>query len=179
MSLLDDALPHLPRLRRHARLLCGDATRADDLVQDTLERAARQASHWTPTADRAGSLRAWLLTLMHHLYLNQLRALRPHLHEVYDADLHDAGHEPAALWQTRLDLERALAQLTPAAREVLLLVGVEELSYEESAAVLGVPVGTVMSRLARARERLRSLMAEPDRRGRPATGGAPALRVIK
>lgn len=179
MALLDDALPHLPRLRRHARLLCGDAARADDLLQDTLERAARQASHWTPGGDPATSLRGWLLTLMHNLYLNQLRALRPHLHEVYDADLHDAGHEPAGLWQTRLDLARALAQLTPAAREVLLLVGVEELSYEEAAAVLAVPVGTVMSRLARARERLRTLMSEPDRHGRPAAAGAPALRVVK
>lgn len=179
MTLLDDALPHLPRLRRHARLLCGDAARADDLVQDTLERAARQAAHWTPVGDPATSLRSWLLTLMHHLYLNQLRALRPHLQEVYDADQHDAGHEPAGLWQTRLDLERALTQLTPAAREVLLLVGVEELSYEEAAAVLAVPVGTVMSRLARARERLRLLMAEPDRRGRPAAAGAPALRIIR
>jgi RNA polymerase sigma-70 factor, ECF subfamily len=179
MALLDDALPHLPRLRRHARLLCGDATRADDLVQDTLERAARQAAHWVPVGDPVSSLRAWLLALMHNLYLNQLRALRPHLQEVYDAELHDAGHEPAGLWQTRLDLERALAQLTPAAREVLLLVGVEELSYEEAARVLAVPVGTVMSRLARARERLRVLMAEPDRRPRPAVAGAPALRVIQ
>jgi len=179
MALLDDALPHLPRLRRYARLLCGEAARADDLLQDTLERAARQASHWTPAGDPATSLRAWLLALMHNLYLNQLRALRPHLHEVYDEALHDPGHEPAGLWQVRLDLERALAQLTPAAREVLLLVGVEELSYEEAAGVLAVPVGTVMSRLARARERLRSLMAEPDRGGRPAVAGAPALRVIK
>ena len=179
MALLDDALPHLPRLRRHARLLCGDATRADDLVQDTLERAARQADRWTPSGDPAGSLRAWLLTLMHNLYLNQLRTLRPHLHEVYDEALHDRGHEPAPSWQVRLDLERALAQLTPAAREVLLLVAVEQLSYEEAAQVLDVPVGTVMSRLARARERLRTLMAEPAPAARPAPAAAPTLRIIK
>ena len=165
---VEEALPHLPRLRRYARLLTGDAARADDLVQDTLERAARKWLLWRPTAgafvdaqDRAGSLRAWLLTLMHNLFLNQLRDRREHLYEAYEPEqqpAHEHAHEPHRQLQTRLDLEKALACLNPPAREVLLLVCVEELSYEQAALVLGVPVGTVMSRLSRARERLRMLM---------------------
>ena len=159
---LEEALPHLPRLRRYARLLTGDAQRADDLVQDTLERAARKWSLWHPTggADgRAGSLRAWLLTLMHNLHVNQLRDRREHLYEEYTS-VHEPLHEPVRQLHARLDLERALALLPAPAREVLLLTCVEELSYEETAQVLGVPVGTVMSRLSRARERLRLLMED-------------------
>jgi RNA polymerase sigma-70 factor (ECF subfamily) len=170
---LDDALPHLPRLRRHARLLAGDAARADDLLQDTLERAARKAALWRPPADGDPStaLRAWLLTLMHHLYLNQRRDEHAHLMEPYTGE-QDPLHEPVRQWQARIDLERALALLPDAAREVLLLVCVEQLSYEATAQVLGVPVGTVMSRLSRARERLRRLMEG---------GGtsSPGLRVVK
>ncbi|HLO94743.1 MAG TPA: RNA polymerase sigma factor [Burkholderiaceae bacterium] len=185
---LDDALPHLPRLRRHARLLTGDASRADDLLQDTLEQAARKAHLWVaPAVERVpgAALRAWLLTLMHRRFLNQWRdeqaARMESLDEAHEAQ---APHEPhAARWQhrpheqlhLRLDLERGLAALPPAAREVLLLVCVEELSYEATAQVLEVPVGTVMSRLSRARERLRVLMSEPAR----TASGAPALRVVK
>jgi RNA polymerase sigma-70 factor, ECF subfamily len=178
---VEEALPHLPRLRRYARLLTGDAARADDLVQDTLERAARKWLLWRPTRgefvdaqDRAGSLRAWLLTLMHNLFLNQLRDRREHLHEEFAPERdpsHERSHEPHRQLQTRLDLEKALACLSPPAREVLLLVCVEELSYEQAALVLGVPVGTVMSRLSRARERLRMLM--------DGQGATTPLRVVK
>lgn len=174
--VLDEVLPHLPRLRRHARLLCGDAARADDLLQDTLERAARKWPLFDPArgpagSDRAGALRAWLLTLMHRLFLNQCRAERESLYEALD-EHHAPVHEPQAQLALRLDLERALAALPPAAREVLLLVCVEELSYQDAARVLDVPMGTVMSRLARARERLRGLMQDGD------DGRAP-LRVVK
>lgn len=175
---LELALPHLPRLRRYARLLTGEAARADDLVQDTLERAARKWSLWRPAdaADDTGTaLRAWLLTLMHNLYLNQLRDARQHLHEAF-TERHEARpelqHDPQRGVQVRLDLEKALARLTPSARAVLLLVCVEELSYEQTARVLEVPVGTVMSRLSRARESLRQLMQDA-----PAT--VPALKVVQ
>lgn len=173
---LDEVLPLLPRLRRHARLLCGDAARADDLLQDTLERAARkgalfQAEAGTPRAD---ALRAWLLTLMHRLYLNQRRDAREALHDSLDDERIDPPvvQEPQLQVALRLDLERAVAALPTASREILLLVCVEELSYQEAARVLEVPLGTVMSRLSRARDRLRHLMTE----------GAPAhapLRVVK
>lgn len=174
---IEEALPHLPRLRRYARLLTGDAARADDLVQDTVERAARKWSLWRPAADPAGrsnSLRAWLLTLMHNVHLNQVRDRREHLTDALDPERepsHDPAHEPHRQVQDRLDLERAFARLAPAAREVLLLVCVEDLSYEQAAEVIGVPVGTVMSRLSRARERLRGLMGDG--------AAAPPLRVVK
>lgn len=176
---LDDVLPHLPRLRRHARLLAGEAARADDLLQDTLERAARKAALWQPPAGvEAGvALRSWLFTLMHHLHLNQRRDAHDHRLEPYDEDgSQDPLHEPHRDLATRLDLEKALARLPDDARQVLLLVCVEELSYDAAAQVLGVPVGTVMSRLSRARERLRRLM-DPPAVG--SGGGATALRRIR
>ncbi|MCB1960918.1 MAG: sigma-70 family RNA polymerase sigma factor [Rhodocyclaceae bacterium] len=159
-------IAEIPRLRRYARALCGDAARADDLVQDTLERALHKSAHW-----RGGTLRAWLLTLMHHIFVNQWRhAQRIEYREV--ADLPEpsvrAAHDDALDLR---DLERGLAHLSADHREVLLLVALEELSYEDCAVVLGVPVGTVMSRLARARDRLRDLLATP----RPAT----RLAVVK
>lgn len=172
--MLEETLPHLPRLRRYARLLTGDAARADDLLQDTLERAARKQALWRPELggnDRDAALRAWLLTLMHRHFLTQLRDQRQHLYEEY-VDEHAPAHDPQPQWQQRMDIERALAALPAAAREVLLLVCVEELSYEEAAQVLDVPVGTVMSRLSRARERLRGLMHDEPR-------PSAALRVVK
>lgn len=153
---IEQLLMHIPALRRYARLLTGDATRADDLVQDTLERACRKWSLWRPGT----ALRSWLLSIMHNLHLNQLR------------DWHlDDGHalldelperpDPAAPAGERLDLERALAALPAGQRAVMLLVAVEEYTYAEAADILGLPVGTVMSRLHRAREALRLQLAPP------------------
>lgn len=151
-----DLLAEIPRLRRYARALTGDPARADDLVQDTLERALGKWTLWRP-----GDLGAWLRTLMHNLFVNQLRG-RPTM-----AELDEAADLPVRpRQQDRLevrDLDRALQRLPPEQREVLLLVGLEELSYGEVAKITGVPMGTVMSRLSRARERLRHIMAgEPD-----------------
>lgn len=172
---LDDVLVHLPRLRRYARLLVGDAARADDLVQDTLERACRKWTLWRapagPGADPHAALRAWLFTLMHHLHANQLRPASAQPHAPLDT-LTEPRHDPTPGTAVRLDLERALARLPVAAREVLLLVAVEEFAYAEAAELLGVPVGTVMSRLSRAREQLRELME-----GAPT--GRAALKVVK
>jgi len=146
---------HIPRLRRYARALTGEAARADDLVQDTLERAWSKLSLWR----RGSDLRAWLFSIMHNVYLNQLdaRARRPEeaLPEAFDIPV--APTQEHAL-EIR-DLSTALAQLPLEYREVLLLVGLEELRYEEAAKILGVPLGTVMSRLARGRERLRQLLS--------------------
>jgi RNA polymerase sigma-70 factor (ECF subfamily) len=158
----DAAIAHIPRLRRYARALMGDAARADDLVQDTLERACQKWALWrAPDAGSAAevqaALRSWLLTLMHNLYANQRQqAGRQRTVDLDEA--WDAGHDPTPHLALRLDLERALALLAPQAREVLLLVGMEQLSYAETAQMLGIPIGTVMSRLARAREQLRHLM---------------------
>ena len=143
----------LPRLRRYARALVSDRARADDLVQDTLERAWNKFHLWRPGSD----LRAWLFTVMHNVHVNQVRASRDH------AVLDDEGPEMAvaavqgASLEIR-DLERALALLSPEQREVLLLIALEDMSYAEVAAMLDIPIGTVMSRLSRAREKLRALM---------------------
>ena len=160
-----DLIEHLPRLRRYARALTGDAARADDLVQDTLERALAKLDSWQPGSD----LRAWLFTLMHNLFVNQIRAKR-----LPDSALDEALEIPVSGGQmeamTARDIHTALARLPEPLREVILLVGLEQFGYTEAAQVLGVPVGTVMSRLSRARERMRQLLA-----GEPAVH----LKVVK
>ena len=143
-------VPHIPGLRRYARLLTGDSHRADDLVQDTLLRACVKWTLWRPDSD----LRAWLFTIMHNLFINQLRAALPE--SVQLDDMVDAGHAEDA--SVGIDLERALARLPDDQREVLLMVTVEDFSYADVARVTGVPIGTVMSRLSRGRRRLREAM---------------------
>ena len=143
----------IPRLRRYARALVSDRARADDLVQDTLERAWNKFHLWRPGSD----LRAWLFTVMHNVHVNQIRASRDH------AMLDDEGPEMAvagtqgASLEIR-DLERALGLLPAEQKEVLLLIALEDMSYAEVASTLGIPIGTVMSRLSRAREKLRAHM---------------------
>jgi RNA polymerase sigma-70 factor (ECF subfamily) len=160
-----DLIEQIPRLRRYARALTGNASHADDLVQDTLERALAKLDRWQPGSD----LRAWLFTLMHNLFVNQIRIRRPP-----ETVLEDALDEPVSGGQmdalAARDIQQALARLPEEQREVLLLVGLEQFGYAEAAAVLGVPVGTVMSRLSRARERMRQMLA-----GEPAI----KLKVVK
>jgi len=157
----------LPRLRRYARALVGERAAADDLVQDTLERAWSRAAQWRPGSD----LRAWLFGIMHNLRVDQLR--RPGLvtRSIDDEDLVVPSRPTQTDALEVRDLESALAGLPEEQRAVLLLVGLEEMSYDEVARTLGIPSGTVMSRLARGRERLRGLMA-----GRPPAAG---LRVVR
>jgi RNA polymerase sigma-70 factor, ECF subfamily len=156
-----DLVEQIPRLRRYARALTGDRGRADDLVQDTLERALKKFHLWRPGSD----LRAWMFTIMHNVYVNQIRANSSTPVSTLDDE---AALPPIRATQSDrleiLDLQMALARLPEDHREVLLLVGLEQMTYEEAAAVLNVPIGTVMSRLSRARERLRALLkggAEP------------------
>lgn len=163
-----DIVPHIPRLRRYARALTGERARADDLVQDTLERALIKLHLWQPGSD----LRAWLFTLMHNVFINQLRAQPARLTAGLDDEAAQVAVRPTQTdWLEVRDLQAALLRLPEEQREVLLLVGLEQMTYEEAAGVLGIPVGTVMSRLSRARERLRGLLA----------GGAvpAALKVVK
>ena len=147
-------ITELPRLRRYARAMIGDRAAADDLVQDTLERAWSRIAQW-----RAGSdLRAWLFGIMHNLRVDQLRRGTLSTHSLDD----DACEVPTRATQSDrlevMDLESALRQLPDEQREVLLLVALEEMSYADIAAALGIPIGTVMSRLSRGRERLRQIM---------------------
>jgi len=143
----------IPRLRRYARALVGDRARADDLVQDTLERAWSKFHLWRPGSD----LRAWLFTVMHNVHVNQVRASRDHATLDDDAEEMAVAPVQGAALEIR-DLERALALIPEEQREVLLLIGLEDMSYAEVASALGIPIGTVMSRLSRARAKLRGMM---------------------
>jgi RNA polymerase sigma-70 factor (ECF subfamily) len=168
----DSLVGHIPDLRRYARALHGDAWGADDLVQDTLERACERWQLWAAGSD----LRAWLFTLMHNLFIDGARrALRQQAGQ--RVDIEDVANElvaPAGGTEQALDLQRCLLRLPEEQREVLLLVALQDLAYEDVARITGVPVGTVMSRLSRARARLRELME-----GRPAPAGATLLRRLK
>ncbi|ANJ73844.1 RNA polymerase sigma factor [Ralstonia insidiosa] len=169
-----------PRLRRHARGLVGDATRADDLVQDTLERAWRYRwrfqlrPRFGAASGESDGLFAWLLTIMHRLHLNAVR--RPDRIELTDTLPDIPVDEDPGL---RRDLLRALASLPEDQRAVLLLVGLEQLAYKEAADVLGVPLGTVMSRLSRARERMRVALEGTSTAPGASGDGSTALHRVK
>ena len=170
-----DLLAAIPRLRRYARVLTGDINRADDLVQDTLARAWEKRRLWATGSD----LRAWLFTIMHNVFVNQ-RALarrdrlQVSLDEVGDGE--DAWQIPVRAEQyTRVELTELLqhvGRLPADQREVLLLAAVEELRYEEIAMALAIPIGTVMSRLSRARAKLRGAFAD-------APAGSAGLKIVK
>jgi len=164
---------HIPDLRRYARSLTGDAWAADDLVQDTLERACDRWQLWSAGSD----LRAWLFTLMHNLFVDGARrAMRQAGQRVDLDDVINDLPAPAESPEQTLDLQRCLLRLPPDQREVLLLVTLQDLRYEDVARITGVPIGTVMSRLSRARSRLRDLMEG----GAPAAAArSPALRRLK
>ena len=141
-----------PSLRRYARALMRDGEDADDLVQDCLERAWSRAHRWQP----GSNLRAWLFTIMHTLYVNQVRhqVRRP----TQSLELGRELIDPRPLGQDRAmgmrDLESGLAGLPSDQREVLLMICLEAMSYQQVAEILGLPIGTVMSRLHRARKRM-------------------------
>ena len=148
----------LPRLRRYARVLTRDVHRADDLVQDTLARAWEKRHLWRLGSD----LRAWLFAIMHNLHVNQI-AMRRRDTACVSLDDEEAGHGaniPVVDAQFNCvavaEVTAHLAALPFEQREVLVLAAVEELSYAEIAGVLGIPGGTVMSRLSRARDKFRT-----------------------
>jgi len=157
---------HIPRLRRYARALVGDVHAADDLVQDCLERAwSRQHLY-----DSSQAIRPWLFSILHNIYANAARQYHrtpPLLPLNQVDDITNAQYEAELSLR---DLERSLALLANEHREVLLLVGLEQLSYKETAEVLKIPLGTVMSRLTRARDKLRELMHNQP---------APHIRRVK
>ncbi|NLH79489.1 MAG: RNA polymerase sigma factor [Phyllobacteriaceae bacterium] len=159
--------PLIPALRRHARALVGDADAADDLVQDCLERAL---SRWW-LRRTSEDTKPWLFAILRNLHVDDLRRRRRRGPAI-ELDESNAPSAPGDQ-EHGLGLRDALAALDllpEDQKSLLLLVGVEDLSYEEAARVLGVPVGTVTSRLARGRRRLRDLLE----RGRPV-----ALRSVK
>ena len=153
-------MDQIPRLRRYAHALTGDASRGDDLVQECLERAWSRRRLY----ERSRPIRPWLFTILHNLYVNQVRqrASEPFVVSAAQDGVPEpvASEEPGAVEVH--ELQRAVARLSDEHREILLLVGLEQLTYREAADTLGVPVGTVMSRLARARGQLRSLLQIAD-----------------
>ncbi|WP_019140999.1 RNA polymerase sigma factor [Noviherbaspirillum massiliense] len=156
----------IPRLRRYARALAGDRAAADDLVQDTLERAWRKMGSWR----RGSDMRAWLFGIMHNLYIDHTRKRsRESAEEAVDELLSTRASQSDRL-EVR-DLDAALRLLPSEQREVVLLVAIEEMTYDEVAKTLGIPPGTVMSRLARGREKLRAITE-----GRPLIS---PLKVVK
>jgi RNA polymerase sigma-70 factor, ECF subfamily len=147
--------PQIPRLRRYARTLTRDLSRADDLVQDCLVRALAKEHLWEPGTD----LRAWLFTILHNQHVNDVRRLVRESTVVSIEDVtSNISTRPTVEASLDLnDVQQAIATLPREHREVILLAGREGMRYEEMAEALGVPIGTVRSRLFRARARLREL----------------------
>jgi RNA polymerase sigma-70 factor, ECF subfamily len=167
-AFLDEIEGCVPALRRYARALTRDADRADDLVQDCIERAIRKRRLWSPT----GPLRAWLFKMLLNIYRNDIRQRRRRGDQI---PLDDMLVEPSvpAPQPGRIalaEMARAVDTLPVDQREALLLVVLEGASYQEAAGILGIPAGTLMSRLGRARAALRSLTGAHDE---------PRLRTVK
>jgi RNA polymerase sigma-70 factor (ECF subfamily) len=163
----------IPRLRRYARALTRDAVRADDLVQNCLMRAVAKQHLWQPGTD----LRAWLFTILHNQHVNDVRrSAREDNNLPIDDIASVAAVKPNAIDSVELhDLEIALGKLAPEQREVILLIGLEGMSYEDAASILQIPIGTVRSRLSRGRDQLRVLMGMEAEQA-PATAAQPRLR---
>jgi RNA polymerase sigma-70 factor, ECF subfamily len=157
--------PQIPRLRRYARTLTKDLSRAEDLLQNCLVRALAKEHLWEPGTD----LRAWLFTILHNQHVNDVRRL---VREGNVVSIEDGTPNLAAAptVEASLDLgdvEQAIATLPQEQREVILLAGHEGMRYEEMAETLGVPIGTVRSRLSRARTRLRELTGLGEMAAKP------------
>ena len=147
----------IPHLQRFARSLCGSQHEGDDLVQDALERAWRKRQSWR----QEGSVRSWLFKILYRVFLNSRRGERIPHEEVHEESMTAAGVESIPPQEARLmadDMVRSLAVLPEEQRAPVLLVALENVSYDEAAAILGIPVGTLRSRLSRGREALRASM---------------------
>ena len=155
-AFADALIAQLPGLRRYAMALAGNQALADDLVQDCIERALAQEGQLR----ELGRLAAWLRRILYHLYIDEIRRGRRRGREQDITELadHPELSAPAPDTSAMKEFLRAVDRLSIEHRQILLLVSVEELSYREIAEELDIPLGTVMSRLARARERLRDLM---------------------
>ena len=168
----------IPRLRRYARALTRDVSRADDLVQSCLTRAVAKQHLWQPGTD----LRAWLFTILHNQHVNDVRrSVREGVNVAVEemAPVLTIQSNAIDVLQLR-DLEAAIAKLPQEQRQVILLVGLEGMRYEEVALILGVPVGTVRSRLSRGRDQLRRLMdiGDDEASVAPSTASEPETSAI-
>ena len=154
MSRFENLLvEEIPALRRYAWALSGDSNQVDDLVQECLARAISRRKLWISQK----GIRPWLFTILHNIFVNTLRRAgnAPIAGSIEDYENSAVSTSKADAMCTLSDFERSLNLLSLDQREALLLVGMEQLSYKEASKVAGVPVGTIMSRLSRAREQLR------------------------
>ncbi len=167
-QFLDEIEESVPALRRYARALTRNADRADDLVQDCIERAIRKQALWKPT----GPLKSWLFRILLNLYRSELRTSRRRGdHVPVETLLVEPAIAPAQPGRIALsEMARAIDTLAVEQREALLLVVLEGMSYAEAAEAIGIPIGTLMSRLGRARAALRKLTG---------SGDEPRLRTVK
>jgi RNA polymerase sigma-70 factor (ECF subfamily) len=159
-SIDNDILACLPHLRAFARSLTGDRDRADDLVQDAVLRALSASEQYTPGTN----FKAWIFTILRNLYFNEFRRNRALMRPLEAADLEI--HATAPSQQAGLefdDFRRAFRMLPPEQREALVLVGADGFRYEEAAAICGCPVGTIKSRVARARGEIERLLGSGGR----------------
>ncbi|MFC1664621.1 RNA polymerase sigma factor [Pseudomonadota bacterium] len=147
-------ITELPALRRYARALAKDVDRADDLVQLTVEKAVRKWSLYS----QGQKLRPWLFQILHNQFIDEFRRERLQPTALDPETLNTKADQNVAVTSLRIDLEMAIKQLSKDHLDIFLLASLEEFSYKEIGKILRIPVGTVMSRLARAREQLRTLM---------------------
>lgn len=160
-DLADRIAGEIPRLRRYARALLRSETEADDLVQESVLRGLAKQHLWQEGTD----LRAWLFTILHNQFVNKVRRDARERTSVEISDLDgDTSEFPRQEKRLELrDLDRALSLLPDEQRTLIFLIGLEGMDYKTAADIVGVPVGTVRSRLSRARETLRRLMGiKPD-----------------
>jgi RNA polymerase sigma-70 factor (ECF subfamily) len=155
-DLADRIAGEIPRLRRYARALLRSETEADDLVQECVLRGLAKQHLWQEGTD----LRAWLFTILHNQFVNNVRRAAREGTSVEISDLDgDTSELPSQEKRLELrDLDRALSLLPDEQRTLIFLIGLEGMDYESAGKIVGVPVGTVRSRLSRARVALRQLM---------------------
>ena len=153
-TVIDQLAEHTAGLRRYAFALTGSQPEAEDLVQDTLVRAIAAARSFRT----GGNLRAWLFSIMHNVFISGVRRRRPPIVALND-EAAAVGQAPAQLIVLEVrDALAGLARLPEAQRAALSLIALEDFSYEQAARIQGIPLGTLMSRLARGRETLRQMM---------------------
>lgn len=165
-SIMKQIEEEIPRLRRYARFLASDFDRADDLVQECLSRAIAKIDSWQPGTN----LRAWLFVILRNCFFTEIRRqTRSPL--VEESETHQGSSlANQESHMTLLEVRRAFRTLSDEHREVLILVAIEGLAYEEAAAIIGVPIGTIRSRASRAREALRKAV---DREGKATSNKLP------
>jgi RNA polymerase sigma-70 factor, ECF subfamily len=169
LDFRNQLIAEIPHLRRFARSLCGDASLADDLVQDCIERALKKSHLYDVTKP----LRAWLYAVLRNIHVSNWRSNAKHQYAKNLDELQDGEGATRAEQEDNFStyaITEALDKLPQQHREVLVLISLEEVSYRDASEIIGVPIGTIMSRLSRARLKLKDILEERE---------TPFLRRVK